>query len=184
MIQYLCRVNCTSSNSYTTRCQRGQECCKPLEKNTWQLTYLFARQLKNMKETQKNYLVLVFYCTQILTIWWNISNRIQQVLSGDSHIVKPENKSPKSSLHPSCANKTVIDKKRKVWLIPDSTIINTIQTNFMATISYTDVWAYVSIYIPDLGYKSVDPFIHPIYVELRKDYSVCCMLNTSKIVST
>ena len=117
LIQYLWRVNCTSSNSYTTRCQRGQECCKPLEKNTWQLTYLFVRQLKNMKEAWNNYLVLVFYCTQILTIWWNISNRIQQVLSGDSHIVKPENKSPKSSLHPSCANKTVIDKKRKVWLI-------------------------------------------------------------------
>jgi hypothetical protein len=70
-----------------------------------------------------------------------------------------------------------------VLLVPDSTIINTIQTNFVTAFSNTDVWAYVSICIPDLGYEGVDSLIHPIYVELRKDYSVCCMLNIGKTVS-
>lgn len=51
-------------------------------------------------------------------------------------------------------------------LIPDSTIIDTIQTDFMTTISNADVWTYVSICIPDLGYKCMDSLIGSIYHEL------------------
>merc|ERR1712071_457709 len=47
----------------------------------------------------------------------------------------------------------------------------------MTTISYSDVWRDIAIRIPNLGNKCMDSLIVPIYVELRKDYCVCCMFS-------
>ena len=50
----------------------------------------------------------------------------------------------------------------------------------MTTICYSNVWTDISICIPNLGYKCMNSLILPIYIELRKDYCVCCMLNINR----
>lgn len=47
----------------------------------------------------------------------------------------------------------------------------------MTTVSNSDVRANIAISIPDLGYKCMDPLIASVYIELREDYRVRCMLN-------
>jgi len=46
----------------------------------------------------------------------------------------------------------------------------------MATVSYMDIRQHISIFIPNLSHKSMDSFIFPIYMELRKDYCMRRML--------
>lgn len=75
------------------------------------------------------------------------------------------------------------NKKWKGIFLPYTTIINSIQTNFMTTISYSDVGTYVSICIPDLGNKRMDSLIFSINDELGKDYCVRCMLNRNNITN-
>lgn len=70
----------------------------------------------------------------------------------------------------------IIIQKGKYKYSPNPPIINAIQSNLMATISYTDIRQHSSIFIPNLSYKSMDSFISPIYMELTKDYCMCCML--------
>jgi hypothetical protein len=36
------------------------------------------------------YLIWVIYCANVLPIWQNISNQIQQILSRNTYIVKPD----------------------------------------------------------------------------------------------
>lgn len=75
--------------------------------------------------------------------------------------------------------KLILSSTKIIRYLPDPTIINPIQTQFMATICYTYVWTDITICIPDLGYKTMDTFIFPIYVKLRKDYRMCCMLKNN-----
>lgn len=51
----------------------------------------------------------------------------------------------------------------------------------MTTISNSNVWTDIASRIPNLGYECVDSLILPIYLELRKDYGVCRMLNIRRI---
>lgn len=50
----------------------------------------------------------------------------------------------------------------------------------MTTISDSNIWTDNTIFISDLGDKSMDAFIFAINIELRKDDCVRRMLNTIK----
>ena len=55
----------------------------------------------------------------------------------------------------------IIQKKYKYS--PNPPIINAIQSNLMATISYMDIRQHSSIFIHNLSYKSMNSLISPIY---------------------
>lgn len=67
---------------------------------------------------------------------------------------------------------------------PDPAIINTIQANFMTTISNANIGTNISFCISDLCYKHMDPLVGPIYKELREDYCMCCILRHGRVTSS
>lgn len=66
--------------------------------------------------------------------------------------------------------------KFSIWNYKYPAIINSIKPNLMTAISYADIGAYISIYVSNLSYESMDSLINSVHMELGEDYCVGSML--------